>query len=530
MLTMYQQITIKTLKKQGKTQQEIAQTLSCHRNTVANVIAREPCAEKQTRNKPSCFSAHHERIGSWLKTGISRVRIWEMLRDDYGIHHPYITLCKYVEKRFGKKTTAYVVQQTGAGEEAEVDFGYLGMLPDPDGTQKKTWVFVMTMSYSRDTFYCLVHDQTVATFIRCHQQALAYFSGIPKRIKYDNLKAVVIKNSRYDLEVNREFLLFSHHCGFVIVPCTPHQPQQKGKVEKGVEYVKGNFLPGRMFINWTDLVRQMNRWMHTIANVRIHGTTKKIPHVVFVAEEKQHLLPLPSHPFTYTPTLSRLVKPNCHVDVERTYYSVPFSLVGKTVEVRLWGELVRIFFQDQEVAVHAKSHTAGIFVTNESHYPGYKVYSETTYQKKYEDKMREVGPVAHAFFCRILRDDPKGWMKTVRLILGTARDFGSERTQRAIKRAAFYGATSGAVIRRICQKGLEDAPREPSLLTALRQETGTDERSATTDHSLSVPLSCDSSDHPGSIHDPVAPKTGSDRERMILSPEENTRLSVCIRP
>src|SRR3989344_466418 len=116
MLTMYQQITIKTLKKQGKKNGEIAKELSCHRNTVRNILSREGIIENQTRTKPSYFSPYHDRITAWLKTGITRVRIWEMLRDEYGINRPYITLCKYVEKHLGKKTEAYVVQEVAPGE------------------------------------------------------------------------------------------------------------------------------------------------------------------------------------------------------------------------------------------------------------------------------------------------------------------------------------------------------------------------------------------------------------------------------
>lgn len=469
MLTMYQQITIKTLNKQGKKNIEIAGELSCHRNTVRNILKRKVVLEKQVRSKPSCFSQYRDRIDAWLKTGITRVRIWEKLKDEYGINRPYITLCKYVERQFGKNTEAFVVQKTSPGEEAEVDFGYLGRLPAPDGERKKTWGFVMTLSYSRDAFYTTVTDQTIATFIKVHEEAFRYFGGVPQRVKLDNLKAAVIRNHRYDLELNRDFLAFAYHCGFVIVPCTPYEPQQKGKVESGVGYLKKNFLAGRTFTDYADLQKQLRDWRDYTANLRIHGTTKRIPRHVFLGEERQKLQPLPETPFVYQPAFSRLVKPNCHINMENSYYSVPFTLVGKTVEVRLAGELVRISEGSKEVAVHKRCRVPGSFITNESHYPEYKVYSKTTYQKKHEDKMRAIGPSALHLFQQVIQKDPKGWIKTVRNILGTAEIFGVEKTEKAIKRALYFGATQASIVRRICEKQLQGLPCEPPLLTALSQ-------------------------------------------------------------
>ncbi len=472
MLTMYQQITIKTLKKQGKPNKEIAKELSCHRNTVHNILSREEIIKKQIRSKPSYFAQYCDRIKAWLETGITRVRIWEMLRDEYGVNKPYITLCKYVEKYCGKPKTAYIVQETVPGGEAESDFGYLGVLPAPNGEKKRTWGFVMTLGYSRDGFYTTVTDQTAATLIRIHQEAFTFFGGVPRRVKVDNLKAAILKNCRYDLEFNKDFLSFAYHYGFVIVPCTPYEPQQKGKVESGVGYMKGNFLPGRTFTDHTDMKRQLINWRDTIANTRIHGTTRRVPRDVFLTEEKARLQHLPETPFVYQPAFTRLVKPNCHINMENCYYSVPSSLVGKTVEVYLLGELIRIVSGNTEVAVHVRSHVPGSFVTNESHYPGYKVYSQTTWQKKHEDKMRDIGETAHTLFHRVVREDPQGWVKTVRRILGVANVFGKEKTEKAIKRALSFGATSGSIIRHICEKQLEDLPPEPSLLTALGQNNG----------------------------------------------------------
>lgn len=136
---MYQQITIKTLLKQGERQAAIARQIGCHRNTVRNVLLRREVIEKQVRLKPSCFDTHRDRIKDWLEQRVTRRRIHELLAEASQMTRSYDTLCKYIQKQFPKQPTGYGVQVTEPGEEAEVDFGYLGMLPGPESRPVKTW-------------------------------------------------------------------------------------------------------------------------------------------------------------------------------------------------------------------------------------------------------------------------------------------------------------------------------------------------------------------------------------------------------
>lgn len=470
MLTMYQQITIKTLKSQGKTNKEIAREFNCHRNTVRNIIQREALIEKQTRQKSSYFDQYREKIKELLDKGITKLRIFEILRDEEQIDHSYVTLCTYIRQHFGKKPAAYVVQTSTAGEEAEVDFGYLGFVPDGNGGMKKAYAFVMTLCFSRVSFYGVVYDQSVASLIQALQQAFSFFGGVPKRVKIDNLKAAILKNRRYDLEFNQTFLEFAYHYGFVIVPCTPYHPQQKGKVERGVGYVKTNFLPGRTVTNPQDVQRQLALWMEKV-NGRVHGTTRQVPQEVFQREEKHLLHPLPAPPFTFYQTATRLVKPNCHINLNNVYYSVPATFVGRQVEVRWQGKIVKIIADHEEVARHLLTDKPGTFVTNPNHFPDGTVYSHTTYQAKYEEKMRTIGSHAHAFFRHVVTSDPQGWNRTVRKILGLAHVYGSYRVDMALRRALFFSAFHASTIQRILERNLEQAPVEPQLVAHRRLTT-----------------------------------------------------------
>ncbi len=486
MLTMYEQITIKTLHKQGKTNAEIADMMGCHRNTITNILNQPEVRETVHRVKPSSFDTYHIQIRQYLKENISRLRIWEILKDEYQIKQKYQALCKYIHKTCTPHKEAFMVQTTSPAEEAEVDFGFAGLFPKTASsshlssssssifpiipTKQKVWIFVMTLSYSRYAYYEAVTDQRIQTFITCHMHAFEYFSGVPQSVKIDNLKAAIITNTKYTFEITKEYLNFSLHYGFMIKACTPFSPNQKGKVEAGVKYVKRNFLAGRTFKDSADLQFQLKHWMIHTANMRTHGTTRKVPAAVFTIEERDVLVPLPVEQFSFYAIFKRKVAVNCHIHFENNYYSVPSHLVGETVEVRRNGMLIHIYHtdskqnQDIEVAIHTVSVTQGEYITNPAHTPPRKIYSTTSYQAKYEEKMRSIGPNTHQFFKEIVAKD-KVWLKSIKYILNLARIYGNEKVEKAVTRALAFNAVRPGVVKRILEKSLENEEIEPTLLT-----------------------------------------------------------------
>lgn len=478
MLTMYQQITIKTLKNQGKTNKDIASEMSCHRNTVSNILSRLQLIERQTRDKPSYFDQYFDLIKKYLNQKVSRLRIWEILKAEYLIDRTYDALCKYIQLNFPKHREAYVVQESDAGETAEVDFGYLGLIKDiSTGLMKKAYVFIFTLCFSRSSFYCITYDQSVRSFIAAHIKAFSYFGGVPKRVKIDNLKSAVLKNRRYDLEFNRDFLEFSHHYNFVIAPCTPYEPQQKGKVESAVGYTKKNFMAGRVFTDSHDLEVKLHGWMVDYANRRIHGTTKKVPHDQFIKEEKNLLQPLPDSEFSFYESHERKVAINCHICLDNNYYSVPYQHIDKSVEARFDKNLVRIYTGNEEIAIHPKSIGQGQYITNPSHFPPDKCYSSTSYQKKYEDKMRSIGTSCLEFFNLVIKKDPSSWGRTIRKTLGLASKVGNDRIEAAIRRAIYFNAIDFSTLRNIIDHNLENLELEKKINNPIISQEKVQEKS-----------------------------------------------------
>lgn len=474
MLTMYEQITIKTLAKQNKKQTEIAAEMGCHRNTVRNIV-NHPVIEKATRNKSSYFDQYHDKIKVWQDKGVSHLRIFELLGETCKLERNYDSLCKYIRKEFPKVPEAFGVQVTSPGEMAEVDFGYAGLQPinAPGESLRlaKTWFISIRLNYSRTAYRELTHDQKVTTFIRCINNAFTFFGGVPKRLKIDNLRAAVIKNQHYDLQFQPDFLDFMHHSGCVINPCTPYHPEQKGGVESDMKYIENNFLVERHFRDLPDLTNQFHEWSTNYANARIHGITKRVPNEVFLLEEKSILQPLPTTSYASFERCERKVASNCHVFLDNHYYSVPARLVGQIVTLRYDTSLLKIIHQGEEVATHLKSKEVGAFTTSRSHMPQFKCYGTTEFQQKYEAKMADIGEAAHTYFQEVLLTKDNYWYRSVRTILGLAHEYGNEVINLSLERALKFQVTDIPTIKRIVINQFYLLDAAPRLLTT-HQATG----------------------------------------------------------
>ncbi len=463
MLTMYQQITIKTLDKQGVKKTRIARELNCHRNTVTNILKKENFTEKQIRVKPSIFASFDTRIKEYHDKKVTNLRIHEILKEEYGVSSTYVNLCKYIQKHFPDPVEAFGVQMVTPGEVAEIDFGYLGMLPGIEGRLVKTFGLAVVLGYSRLDYYAIVYDQKLETLCRELVNAFTYFGGVPKRLKVDNMKTAVLINQHYDLTLNQDFLEFANHYGTVVIPCTPYSPEQKGKVEGAIKYLQVNFIAGRTFKDGADIKSQLRNWMDNYANQRIHGTTRKVPMQVFLAQEKEKLQALPDEGFSFFNRSIRIVAPNCHIHFENNYYSVPAYLVGKEVTVRWNDSLLRIIYLGEQIALHSRSTGLGNYVTVRNHLPDYKIYSQTEYQAKYEALMASIGEWAHQYFIMLLKEKESYWFRTVRGILGLKEIYGREAVDLSLKRAMYYQAVDIITIRHILEKQLYLLEIEPVM-------------------------------------------------------------------
>ena len=303
-VTMY--ITIETLWKKHKNKSLIARLTSHDWKTVAKKI-KEIERGKYPKKKPHprILDSCKEQIIKYLEEDLSAVKIHEKLQEK-GMKVGYSTVKDYIGS-IKKRDNIFIRMHTLPAEEAQVDFGYTGYTPF-QGKKRKTWVFNMRLPYSRLDYYEAVYDQRVETFIRYHSNAFTYFGGIPKYIKIDNLKSAILQANFYEPIYQNMYKQFACHYDFHPLPCRVRRPNDKGKVESGIKYVKCNFLQGRRFTGEKEVRERLANW-NTKANHRIYGTTRKVPQEIFEKEEKVKLLPLPQKNFKLVKVGSRKV---CH--------------------------------------------------------------------------------------------------------------------------------------------------------------------------------------------------------------------------
>jgi len=454
--------TILTLWKQGKSKKEIARITQKDRKTVRKVIKKYEEAGIETPasfNKESALRAYHTEIISYLESNLSGIRIYEKLQG-LGCAKSYSSVRRYIAKLKISRDIC-VRFHSNPGEEAQVDFGYVGLMPEPNsGKMKKAWAFNMRLSYSRLDYYEIVFDQKVETFIQCHENAFRSFGGVPQVIKIDNLKAGILEAHFYEPVYQRLYKQFADHYGFYILPCRIRQPQEKGKVESGIKYIKTNFMAGRRFKNYEDLCNQLKEWVRNYCQERIHGTTKEKPRVLFETQEKAALISLPKSSFYMGFRGQRKVHKDCHIILDHNFYSVPFQYVGESVEVECGPKEVKIFYQDKQIALHAKKNGKGEFSTQTSHYPDYKYYTPSSplYLSLYKGKMRSLGIATEILFSKIVEDHPHDWYRIVKGILSLRKTYSDEVIDLTCKRALAFGITHYSKIKRICESGCYHLP------------------------------------------------------------------------
>lgn len=455
MIEGYMHKAIIKLWKEGKSKKAISRSVNHDIKTIRKIISsyeKHGISEPHYKRRESIFNDFAKPIEELLEQGLSSIRIFEELRK-VGYRGSYSSITAFIRKN-NYHPKICVRFHSKPGEEAQVDFGDVGKLPNEQGKLVRAYIFNMRLSYSRLDYYEVVFDQKVETFIRCHINAFKYFKGVPREIKIDNLKAAIIEASFYEPQYQNLYESFSTHYNSIIVPCRVRKPQEKGKVESGIKYVQNNFFAGRKFSNYNDLKRELKDWLNNYCNQRIHGTTKAKPLTLFKEEEVSALQEL-AEDFNLGTVYVRKVHSDCHVTIENNYYSVPYSYVGQVVNAEVSEHLVRIYANNEQIALHKKIAEKGQFATILSHYPKYKYFTRDSieYLSKYEKEMGNIGEYTKTLFALIVKEHPNSWYRTVLGILSLRKIYSDQIIEQSCKRALYFSITQYSKIKSICESG-----------------------------------------------------------------------------
>jgi transposase len=404
----------------------------------------------------SSVEPYQELIEKLRQEGVEIAAIRERLKER-GFAGSYSAVYRFVRKLEPLTPEVTVRVETRPGEEIQVDFGYAGLMIDPDtGKLRKAWVFVATLSWSRHQYAEFVFDQKVETWLRLHRNTFSFLNGVPARVVIDNLKAAIIRACWHDPQAQQSYRECAEHYGFLIDPCRPRTPKHKGKVEQGgVHYVKRNFLGGRKPTTITQANRDVLRWVMTTAGQRIHGTTKEKP-LERYETERTALLPLPNTPYDMAVWKQLKLHRDCYVVFEQSYYSAPFRLVGQQLWVRGGTQEVHIYTNDyQLVATHPRAQRPGRRLTHPDHLPPYKLPGLILSRDGCREQAAKIGSATQQVIDRLLDHRPEDRLRTAGRLLRLGEKYGSERLEAACTRALRFDDPGYMTIKRILKQGLE---------------------------------------------------------------------------
>jgi transposase len=367
------------LHEHGWSARRIARELGIHRETVGRYVktaaadgskpAKAPTGSTSSRQtgSPNHAAPWRQVVIDKLDQGLTAQRIYQDLASDHGYAGSYYSVRRLIRKLGSATATPCRRMECEPGAEAQVDFGRGAPIITSDGKRRSSWVFRIVLSHSRKGYSEAVSRQTTDEFLRCIENAFVHFGGVPRVLVIDNLKAAVTQADWYDPDLNPKIQSFCRHYGLAILPTRPRTPRHKGKIERGIGYVKGNGLKARRFSSLAEQNQHLLGWESQVADKRIHGTTRQQVGKLFAEVEKPALLPLPASRFELFNEALRHVNRDGHVQIKGAYYSAPPEYLGQEVWARWDGRTVRLFDKRMnQIALHVQQEP-GRFATAAAH-------------------------------------------------------------------------------------------------------------------------------------------------------------------
>lgn len=413
--------------------------------------------------KAAQLAPHREQIITWVRDEkLQLTRVLELL-DQRGTPTTYTTLRRFVRQNGLTATSRDTVRMadTAPGEVAQFDFGRLGLLADPaTGKRHVLWALNIVLVYSRHQFVWPLIRQTLDEVTAGLEAAWACWGGIPHRLIFDNFPAAVAGADALNPVLTRGFLEYSQARGFLVDPARVRHPKDKPHTERNVQYVRERFWKGGSFIDLADVRAQAKQWCLEVAGQRVHGTTRKLPLVVFQDEERPKLLPYDGVPYD-VPTWAQLtVHPDHHISYQYALYSVPASRCppGTRVEIRADRAHIRIYHRGELVKVHSRKPKGGR-ATDPADYPE----TRTTYALRAPDHVvREAarrGAFIGLFAERLLSGEfPWAKLRQGQKLLRLADRYTPSRLNAACERALAVDLIDVTRVERMLKEAIEQEP------------------------------------------------------------------------
>jgi transposase len=353
MLSQEDYMVIKALKKHGVYNVDIAAELGVHPRTISRALKRETAPRAARPKRSSKLEPYQAQIDALLKEGVWNAMVILREIQEAGYTGQITMLREYMApKRALRASKATVRFETPPGRQLQSDWGEM---TTQIGGQDVTVDFIVnTLGYSRRFHFWCTDSQDAEHTYEGLLRSFEYFGGVTAEVLVDNQKSAVLSHVvGQGVVFNPRFVDFAGHYGFTPRACKPYRAQTKGKDERMVGYIKGNFFARyRAFDSLSHLNAQAEAWLREEADKRVHGTLKEVVSERFVREQPTRLS-LPAVRYDTAYLENRRVSWDGYIDVRGNRYSVPDHLTGEVVSVRIGlDEQVRVYAQEQLVVTH----------------------------------------------------------------------------------------------------------------------------------------------------------------------------------
>jgi len=461
----------------GKSHRQISKSLGVSRNTIkgyhdlaVSFGYNKLCSDTQleaislkvhetvyvkarNRHKPSieAIQPYHQHIEQYLKEPwITHSQIYRLLNEK-GLISSSRSLTRYITQYFPKAATSTVHLETVAGDEGQVDYGYVGML-----NNRKIYAFVMTLAHSRYRYVEFVYSQNALSWAQSHINAFKFFGAVPKSVLLDNLKSGVIQADIYDPVINQTYAELERHYGFVADPAKARTPEHKGKVERSVRIVKEQVIAGRKFNSLDDLNAFAFNWCKNTISNEVCSSMGRTPLDVFTKEDFPAMLKLPSEEFDMPAWTTAKVHQDHHITVRGNFYSLPTEYIGQDVQVRIGLKTVRAYKEYKLVTTHIKAEGKGKWTTDKGHYPEHVAHYLAQGAEDCLESAKEIGEACFEFMQKITQNKSKTAVRKAQAVLRLKEQYTPERLENACFRSVSYDNYEFKSLSNILKNGLDD--------------------------------------------------------------------------
>jgi transposase len=342
---------IHQLHAEGFSCRSIARQLQVSRETVAKYLADPASVIRSRKKKPSKLDPYRDLIETMIKEcpDVKAPVILQRIRKkgfDGGITIVRDMLRKLRGK--AKNRQPFIRFESQPGEQVQIDWGHMGTLTYGEN-RRKLYALAVLEGHSRMLYVFFSHSQQQEYLHQGLLEAFTYFDGLPQEVLVDNMLTAVTERVGSIIRFNEAFLDFLGKFSITPRACTVRMPQEKGKVENAIKYIRQNFWPLRQFADLADVQQQVRHWLDNVANVRKHNTTGKRP-----VDQLHGLQPLPDLLPDCRQVCSLLVHKDFGVRFDTNIYTVPPWAIGKHVSLKADTSQISIHFKDRLIACHAR--------------------------------------------------------------------------------------------------------------------------------------------------------------------------------